>query len=144
MPRLDPRRDPAAVHRARVDRAAYTFLLPVAADELGIGPEGLGLLLGAAGTSGLVSGLLNEHLQRALGQGGSILVGLSARAERSSPISSFCMARASSLEAPRRVSNSQSSTSLIASLTAAAISRNCSLVIDTRIESSPEAASSLT
>jgi MFS family permease len=58
----------------------YTFLLPVAAQELGIGAEGLGLLLGAIGTGGLVSGLLNEHLQRWLGQGRSILVGLAASA----------------------------------------------------------------
>src|SRR4029078_5950180 len=36
----------------------YNFLLPVAAQELGIGPQGLGLLLGAAGTGGLVAGLL--------------------------------------------------------------------------------------
>jgi MFS family permease len=58
----------------------YNFLLPVAAEELRIGPEGLGLLLGAVGTGGLVSGLLNEHLQRSLGQGRSILVGLASAA----------------------------------------------------------------
>lgn len=58
----------------------YTFLLPVAAQELGIGAEGLGLLLGAVGTGGLVGGLLNEHLQRGLGHGRSILVGLASAA----------------------------------------------------------------
>jgi len=58
----------------------YNFLLPVAAQELGIGPQGLGLLLGAVGTGGLVAGLLNEHIQRRLGQGRSIFVGLSSAA----------------------------------------------------------------
>jgi MFS family permease len=54
----------------------YNFLLPIAAVELGIGPEGLGLLLAAAGTGGLVAGLAAEHLQRRLGHGRGILIGL--------------------------------------------------------------------
>jgi MFS family permease len=58
----------------------YNFLLPVAASELRIGPEGLGILLAAAGTGGLVAGLAAEHIQRALGHGRSILLGLSCAA----------------------------------------------------------------
>jgi MFS family permease len=54
----------------------YNFLLPVAAVELGIGPEGLGVLLAAAGTGGLVAGLAAEHLQRRFGHGHGILLGL--------------------------------------------------------------------
>jgi MFS family permease len=54
----------------------YNFLLPVAAVELGIGAEGLGVLLAAAGTGGLVAGLAAEHLQRRFGHGHSILLGL--------------------------------------------------------------------
>jgi MFS family permease len=54
----------------------YNFLLPVAAVELGIGPEGLGVLLAAAGVGGLVAGLAAEHLQRRLGHGRGILLGL--------------------------------------------------------------------
>jgi predicted MFS family arabinose efflux permease len=58
----------------------YNFLLPVAATELGIGPEGLGLLLAAAGTGGLAAGLAAEHLQRAVRHGRSILLGLACAA----------------------------------------------------------------
>jgi MFS family permease len=58
----------------------YNFLLPVAAVELGIGAEGLGLLLVAVGTGGLVAGLAAEHAQRALGHGKSILLGLASAA----------------------------------------------------------------
>jgi MFS family permease len=58
----------------------YNFLLPVAAVELGIGAEGLGLLLVAVGTGGLVAGLAAEHAQRRLGHGRSILLGLASAA----------------------------------------------------------------
>lgn len=58
----------------------YNFLLPVAAVEIGIGAEGLGLLLAAAGIGGLLAGLAAEHIQRALGHGRSILLGLAAAA----------------------------------------------------------------
>lgn len=58
----------------------YTFLLPVAAVELGIGAGGLGLLLAAVGTGGLITGLTAEHIQRRLGHGRSILVGLTSAA----------------------------------------------------------------
>ena len=58
----------------------YNFLLPVAAVELGIGAEGLGLLLVAVGTGGLLAGLAAEHAQRRLGHGRSILLGLASAA----------------------------------------------------------------
>jgi MFS family permease len=58
----------------------YNFLLPVAAVELGIGAEGLGLLLVAVGTGGLLAGLAAEHAQRRLGHGMSILLGLASAA----------------------------------------------------------------
>jgi MFS family permease len=58
----------------------YNFLLPVAAVELGIGPGGLGLLLAAVGTGGLVAGLTAEQVQRRLGHGRSILLGLTCAA----------------------------------------------------------------
>lgn len=58
----------------------YNFLLPVAAVEIGIGAQGLGLLLAAIGTGGLVAGLAAEHLQRHLGHGRSIMVGLASAA----------------------------------------------------------------
>jgi MFS family permease len=58
----------------------YNFLLPVAAVELGIGAEGLGLLLVAVGVGGLVAGLAAEHAQRRIGHGKSILLGLASAA----------------------------------------------------------------
>lgn len=58
----------------------YNFLLPVAAVELGIGPGGLGSLLAAAGLGGLIAGLAAEPIQRRLGHGRSILLGLSCAA----------------------------------------------------------------
>lgn len=58
----------------------YNFLLPVAAVELGIGGQGLGLLLAASGAGGLVAGLAAEHLQRSLGHGRSIMLGLACTA----------------------------------------------------------------
>ena len=48
--------------------------------ELGIGAEGLGFLLVAVGTGGLIAGLTAEHLQRRLGHGRSILLGLACAA----------------------------------------------------------------
>jgi MFS family permease len=58
----------------------YNFLLPVAAVELGIGAGGLGLLLVSVGIGGLIAGLGAEHIQRRLGHGRSILLGLSCAA----------------------------------------------------------------
>jgi MFS family permease len=48
--------------------------------ELGIGAGGLGLLLVAVGLGGLFAGLASEHVQRRLGHGRSILLGLSCAA----------------------------------------------------------------
>jgi len=58
----------------------YNFLLPVAAVELGIGPEGLGLLFAAVGSGGLAAGLVAEPIQRRLGHGRAIFLGLGAAA----------------------------------------------------------------
>ena len=55
---------------------AYIFLLPTAARELGIGPEGLGNLLAATGLGGLVTGLTLESLQRRFGHGRALFTGL--------------------------------------------------------------------
>lgn len=59
---------------------SYNYLLPVAARDLGIGGEGLGLLLAMAGAGGLVAGLLAESLMRRFGHGKAILVGLATSA----------------------------------------------------------------
>ena len=55
---------------------SYIFLLPTAARELGIGPEGLGNLLAATGVGGLVTGLTLESLQRRFGHGRAVFAGL--------------------------------------------------------------------
>ena len=55
---------------------SYVFMLPVAAEELGIGPGGLGTLLAASGLGGLVAGLVLERVQRRIGHGRAYLSGL--------------------------------------------------------------------
>jgi MFS family permease len=55
---------------------SYNYLLPVAARDLAIGGEGLGVLLGLAGAGGLVAGLLAETCMRKLGHGRTLLIGL--------------------------------------------------------------------
>jgi len=52
------------------------FMLPVAAEELGIGPGGLGLLLAASGFGGLAAGLVLERVERRIGHGRAFLSGL--------------------------------------------------------------------
>lgn len=55
---------------------AYTFMLPVAADELGIGAGGLGILMAAAGVGGLIAGVSLESLQRRIGHGRAVFTGV--------------------------------------------------------------------
>ncbi len=55
---------------------AYTFMLPVAATELGIGAGGLGLLMAAAGIGGLIAGLSLETIQRRIGHGRAVFAGV--------------------------------------------------------------------
>lgn len=55
---------------------SYVFMLPVAADELGIGPQGLGTLLAASGIGGLIAGLTLERIQRRIGHGRAMYGGL--------------------------------------------------------------------
>ena len=55
---------------------SYIFMLPVAAEELGAGPGGLGTLLAASGVGGLVAGLSLERIQRRIGHGRAMLGGL--------------------------------------------------------------------
>jgi MFS family permease len=55
---------------------SYVFMLPVAADELGIGPQGLGTLLAASGIGGLIAGLSLERIQRRIGHGRAMYGGL--------------------------------------------------------------------
>lgn len=55
---------------------SYIFMLPVAAQELGAGPGGLGTLLAASGVGGLVAGLSLERIQRRIGHGKAMLGGL--------------------------------------------------------------------
>lgn len=59
---------------------SYNYLLPVAANEFGIGAEGLGLLLAVAGIGGLSAGLVAESLMRWIGHGAMVFVGLAAAA----------------------------------------------------------------
>jgi predicted MFS family arabinose efflux permease len=55
---------------------SYIFMLPVAADELGIGAAGLGILMAASGIGGLVAGLSLEVVQRRVGHGRVVFGGL--------------------------------------------------------------------
>jgi len=59
---------------------SYVFMLPVAADELGIGPQGLGTLLAMSGVGGLLAGLSLERIQRRVGHGRAMYGGLLAAA----------------------------------------------------------------
>ena len=55
---------------------SYIFLLPVASEELGIGAGGLGALLVASGCGGLLAGLALETVQRRIGHGRGVVIGL--------------------------------------------------------------------
>jgi MFS family permease len=57
---------------------AYTYLLPIAAVEIGAGADGLGILLACAGAGGLVGGLSGEGMMRFAGHGKAIFIGLGA------------------------------------------------------------------
>jgi MFS family permease len=59
---------------------AYQFLMPIAADEMAIGGEGLGLLLGATGIGGLAAGLIGEGVMRRFGHGPTVFIGLGTAA----------------------------------------------------------------
>ena len=65
---------------------SYIFMLPVAAEELGIGAGGLGTLLAASGVGGLIAGLFLERVQRRIGHGRAFVGGLLLASRlRSSP-----------------------------------------------------------
>ena len=55
---------------------SYIFMLPVAAEELGIGAAGLGILMAASGIGGLVAGLSLESIQRRVGHGRALFGGM--------------------------------------------------------------------
>jgi len=55
---------------------SYIFMLPVAAEELGIGAAGLGILMAASGVGGLIAGLSLESIQRRVGHGRALFGGL--------------------------------------------------------------------
>lgn len=57
---------------------SYNFILPVAAQEMGIGGEGLGLLLAASGVGGLLAGFTAEGVMRRFGHGRTVFLGLAA------------------------------------------------------------------
>ena len=57
---------------------SYHYLLPVAAVELGIGAQGLGVLLAVTGAGGLATGLASGGLMRAFGHGAMVFAGLVA------------------------------------------------------------------
>jgi MFS family permease len=59
---------------------SYNFILPVAAQELGIGGEGLGMLLAVSGVGALIAGLTAEPLMRRFGHGRTVFLGLAASA----------------------------------------------------------------
>jgi MFS family permease len=59
---------------------SYNFILPVAAQELAIGGEGLGLLLAVSGVGALIAGLTAEPLMRSFGHGKTVFLGLAASA----------------------------------------------------------------
>lgn len=55
---------------------SYIFLLPLAAQELGIGPGGLGGLLVASGLGGLLAGASLEAVHRRVGHGRGVVAGI--------------------------------------------------------------------
>ena len=55
---------------------SYIFMLPVAAEELGIGAGGLGILMAASGIGGLIAGLSLESIQRRVGHGKALFGGM--------------------------------------------------------------------
>ena len=55
---------------------SYTFMLPVAAEELGIGAAGLGAPAAAVGIGGLVAGVSLETIQRRIGHGRALFCGV--------------------------------------------------------------------
>jgi MFS family permease len=57
---------------------SYTYLLPIAAGEWGIGAEGLGVLLAVTGAGGLVMGLASGALMRAFGHGTMVFAGIAS------------------------------------------------------------------
>jgi MFS family permease len=57
---------------------AYTYLLPIAAVEIGAGADGFGILLASAGAGGLIAGITGEALMRVAGHGRVIFIGLGA------------------------------------------------------------------
>lgn len=59
---------------------SYNFILPVAAQEMGIGGEGLGLLLAASGAGGLLAGMTAEGVMRRFGHGRTVFTGLASSA----------------------------------------------------------------
>ena len=61
---------------------SYTFMLPVAAEELGIGAAGLGALVVAVGIGGLVAGVSLETIQRRIGHGRALFCGCLRRGSR--------------------------------------------------------------
>jgi MFS family permease len=54
----------------------YIFVLPLAAEELGIGAGGLGALLVVSGSGGLIAGLSLEAVHRRVGHGRGVFGGL--------------------------------------------------------------------
>ena len=59
---------------------SYNYVLPAAAQQLGIGGDGLGLLLATAGVGGLISGLTAERFMRSVGHGKMVFLGLATSA----------------------------------------------------------------
>jgi predicted MFS family arabinose efflux permease len=55
---------------------SYIFMLPVAAEELGIGAAGLGALYMAVGVGGLIAGVSLETIQRRIGHGRALFCGV--------------------------------------------------------------------
>jgi MFS family permease len=55
---------------------SYIFMLPVAAEELGIGAAGLGALMVAVGIGGLIAGVSLETIQRRIGHGRALFCGI--------------------------------------------------------------------
>ena len=59
---------------------SYNYVLPAAAKELGMGGDGLGLLLATAGLGGLIAGLTAERFMRSVGHGRMVFLGLGTSA----------------------------------------------------------------